>query len=445
MSLSSDDNTILVVDDNPGVRTSLQMTLEKQGYQVMLAADGREALELVRSDHIRVMIADLKMPGMDGLELLRAAKRLDPRLEVVVITGYGTVQKAVQAMKEGAVDFILKPFRRAAITGAVRAAMDTRARTVEASAEAAYPLPNLVGTSQAIRSTVRMMRQVAPSSATVLIQGESGTGKEVVADAIHNLSPRRRKPLIKVNCAALPETLLEAELFGHERGAFTNAFNRRIGRFELTAGGTLFLDEIGTMSPATQVKLLRVLQERQFERLGSSEPIKADFRLVVASNADLQKLVAKGEFRQDLYYRVNVITIHLKPLRERREDIPLLVDHFIRIYGERNKKEITGISRRALDLLCSYDWPGNIREVENTIEHAVVLTKGPVIGPQNLPKQIGGAEARPEGMTVPIGTTLREIERKAIEETLRYTNGDKTLAASLLGIATRTIYRKLSG
>jgi two-component system response regulator HydG len=384
------------------------------------------------------------MPGMDGLELLRAAKQLDPRLEVIMITGYGTVQKAVQAMKEGALDFIMKPFRRAAITGAVRAAMDTRARTVEIPGQSACPLPNMVGTSQAIRATVRMIRQVAPSTATVLIQGESGTGKEVVADAIHYLSPRRDKPLVKVSCAALPETLLEAELFGHERGAFTNAFQKRIGRFELTAGGTLFLDEIGSMSPATQVKLLRVLQEHRFERLGSSHPVKADFRLVVASNEDLPRLVSKGEFRQDLYYRVNVITIHLKPLRERREDVPPLVDHFIRIYGEKNEKEITGISRRALDLLCTYDWPGNIREVENTIEHAVVLTKGPVIVPQNLPKHISGADARPEGVTVPIGTTLREIEKKAIEETLRYTNGDKTLAAGLLGIATRTIYRKLS-
>jgi two-component system response regulator HydG len=444
LSRPANDNTILVVDDNPSVRTSLQMTLEKQGYHVVLAATGREALELVRGDHIRVMIADLKMPGMDGLELLRAAKQLDPRLEVIMITGYGTVQKAVQAMKEGALDFIMKPFRRAAITGAVRAAMDTRGRTVEIPGQSACPLPNMVGTSQAIRATVRMIRQVAPSTATVLIQGESGTGKEVVADAIHYLSPRRDKPLVKVSCAALPETLLEAELFGHERGAFTNAFQKRIGRFELTAGGTLFLDEIGSMSPATQVKLLRVLQEHRFERLGSSHPVKADFRLVVASNEDLPRLVSKGEFRQDLYYRVNVITIHLKPLRERREDVPPLVDHFIRIYGEKNEKEITGISRRALDLLCTYDWPGNIREVENTIEHAVVLTKGPVIVPQNLPKHISGADARPEGVTVPIGTTLREIEKKAIEETLRYTNGDKTLAAGLLGIATRTIYRKLS-
>ncbi len=444
MNRSSNDDTVLVVDDNPGVRNSLQLTLQKQGYHVVLAADGREALDLVRSDHIRVMIADLKMPGMDGLELLRAARRLDPRLEVIVITGYGTVQKAVQAMKEGAVDFILKPFRRAAIAGAVRTAMEARARAVDGPAPAAYALPNLVGTSQAIRSTVRMIRQVAPSSATVLIQGESGTGKEVVADAIHHLSPRRDKPLIKLNCAALPETLLEAELFGHERGAFTNAFNKRIGRFELTAGGTLFLDEIGCMSPATQVKLLRVLQEHKFERLGSSHPINADFRLVVASNADLPRLVSKGEFRQDLYYRVNVITIHLKPLRERREDIPLLVDHFIRIYAEKNDKDIAGISRRVLDLLCSYDWPGNIREIENTIEHAVVLTKGPVIAPHSLPKHISGHDVRPEGVTVPIGTTLKDIEKKAIEETLRYTNGDKTLAASLLGIATRTIYRKLS-
>ncbi len=435
---------ILIVDDNPSVRNSLRMTLEKQGYPVALAANARDALDLIRDDRVGVMVTDLKMPGMDGLELLRATKRLDPRLEVVIITGYGTIQKAVQAMKEGARDFIVKPFKRVAITRAVRSALERRARTVDPSQPPPSPLPHLVGTSQAIRSTVRMIRQVAPSTATVLIQGESGTGKEVVADAIHYLSPRRNKPFIKVSCAALPETLLEAELFGHERGAFTNAFSKRVGRFELVAGGTLFLDEIGTMSPATQVKLLRVLQERKFERLGSSSPVEADFRLVVASNDDLPMLVSKGEFRQDLYYRVNVITIHLQPLRERKEDIPLLVDHFIRVYGEKNGKQISGITQRALDLLSTYRWLGNIRELENTIERAVVLAKTDVITPQLLPENITGADSRPEGVTIPIGTTLEAIERKVIEETLRYTNGDKKLAAGLLGIATRTIYRKLS-
>jgi len=452
---------VLVVDDEAGTRESLSKVLAKEGYDVAAASDGREALNVVEKGGINVVLADVKMPRMDGVELLRAVKRYSPDIEVILITGYGTVETAVEAMREGAYDFVLKPFRRVVITKAVSKAIENQILVIENRAlrdqlHAFQEGKRLIGSGPAMARVVEIVEQVAPSAATVLMLGESGTGKEVVANAIHQLSPRRDRRFIKVSCAALPETLLEAELFGHERGAFTGAVARREGRFEAADGGTLFLDEIGEMSLATQVKLLRVLQEGEFERLGSTRTLKADVRLIAATNEDLLEAIGHGSFRADVYYRLNVITITVPPLRERKEDIPLFVDHFIHIYSKKNDKKIEGISAEAMSMLTHYDWPGNVRELENAIERAVVLTRRKFIGPQDLPvdirhpgdvtvaEEIAPAETETgQVVRIPIGVPLRVIEMHVIDETLRATDYNRNRAAEILGLSARTIYRRL--
>jgi len=452
---------VLVVDDEAGTRESLSKVLAKEGYDVAAASDGREALNVVEKGGINVVLADVKMPRMDGVELLRAVKRYSPDIEVILITGYGTVETAVEAMREGAYDFVLKPFRRVVITKAVSKAIENQILVIENRAlrdqlHAFQEGKRLIGSGPAMARVVEIVEQVAPSAATVLMLGESGTGKEVVANAIHQLSPRRDRRFIKVSCAALPETLLEAELFGHERGAFTGAVARREGRFEAADGGTLFLDEIGEMSLATQVKLLRVLQEGEFERLGSTRTLKADVRLIAATNEDLLEAIGHGSFIADLYYRLNVITITVPPLRERKEDIPLFVDHFIHIYSKKNDKKIEGISAEAMSMLTHYDWPGNVRELENAIERAVVLTRRKFIGPQDLPvdirhpgdvtvaEEIAPAETETgQVVRIPIGVPLRVIEMHVIDETLRATDYNRNRAAEILGLSARTIYRRL--
>ncbi len=441
---------VLVVDDDQAVREALSRTLDKLGYEVALAADGQAGLDRLRQEDVHILLADLKMPKLSGQELLKAAKAIAPDVEVIVITGHGTVEDAVEAMKEGAYDFITKPFKRVQLEKTIKKAAEKQAlvlqnRALQQRLDELQGTDQIIGNSPAIRQTLELVNQVAPSAATVLIQGESGTGKELIANAIHHGSPRRDRPFIKVNCAALPETLLESELFGYERGAFTGAVARKAGRFELADGGTLFMDEIGDLSPATQAKLLRVLQEGEFERLGGTRTLKVDVRLVGATNADLVARVREKRFREDLFYRLNVITIQIPSLRDRREDIPLLAQHFLSRFAARNAKDITGFTDEALDLLQTYAWPGNVRELENVIERAVVLTRSTRISPADLPETLVGSEQVARHLVISIGTPLEEVEDRLIDETLRYTKGDKTLAAKLLGIATRTIYRRMKG
>ncbi|HUT37346.1 MAG TPA: sigma-54 dependent transcriptional regulator [Planctomycetota bacterium] len=437
--------TVLLVDDSASVRDSLQRTLARAGYTVLVSGNGAEAIEVLRRHGVHVVVADLKMPVMDGMKLLTSARAFRPDVQFVILSAFGTVEKAVEAMKLGASDFLVKPFRREVLCAAVEKALRNWHRRVDAEAEAATPGADcgIVGRSPALRQVLRLVRRVAPASATVLVEGESGTGKELVADALHRWSRRAGGPLVKVSCAALPETLLEAELFGHERGAFTGALYLKKGRFELAHGGTLFLDEVAQLCPAVQVKLLRVLQAGEFERLGGTHTLRTDVRLVAATNASLEAMLATGRFREDLYYRLNVVRIHLPPLRERREDIPLLAEHFVALYRRRNGKAIEGISGAALDAMRDYAWPGNVRELEHAIERAVVLAEGPVVGVDDLPAGITGHEHAPREVRVPLGTTLREVEQRVIERTLAQTGGDKTAAAALLGIGRRTIYRHL--
>ncbi|MDY0004724.1 MAG: sigma-54 dependent transcriptional regulator [Polyangia bacterium] len=439
---------ILVVDDEQGIRESLKRMLERESYQVHVAEDGRAGLDLLRREQVNVLLTDLRMPVMDGMDLLKAARTVAPDTEVIVMTAYGTVDVAVDAMRQGAYDFITKPLKKAHILKTVEKALERQALRMEnqalrAELSAARNQDVIIGSSIALRRTLEIIAQAAPSAATVLILGESGTGKELLARAIHQGSPRAGGPFVAVNCSALPESIIEAELFGYEKGSFTGAVSSREGRFMAADGGTLFLDEIGELPPHIQVKLLRVLQEGEVERLGGRS-VKVDIRVVAATNRQIQEEVRSGRFREDLYYRLNVIAVKIPPLRERLDDVPLLAEHFLRKYSEKNSKTLAGFSRAALDLLCGYHWPGNVRELENAVERAVVLTRGEVIDVADLPPDIHGRPGvNGRSITIPIGTALEEIERRVIQETLRHTDGDKRLAAQLLGIATRTIYRKL--
>jgi two-component system response regulator HydG len=438
--------TILLVDDEQANLESLSRIFKREGFAVITAPDGKQGLEELRRHPINVLVTDLVMPGMTGVDLLKAARSVAPETEVVLMTAYGTVENAVEAMKQGAYDFVTKPLKRAHIVGVVRRALEKQSLVVEnralrAQLEATRRRP-IVGNCLVWRRTMDVVLQAAPSSATVLLMGESGTGKELLARALHDNSPRASDPFIAVNCAAIPESILEAELFGYEKGAFTGAVSRKDGRFSLAHGGTLFLDEIGEISQQVQVKLLRVLQEGEFDRLGGKTE-RVDIRLVAATNKDLSEEVRAGRFREDLYYRLNVIGLLVPPLRERAEDIPLLADVFLRRYADKNSKQIRGFTRDAVDRLGAYRWPGNVRELENVVERAVVLTKGQVLDEDDLPQDLFGARGDGRSISVAIGTPLEEVERRLIFETLRHTKGDKRLAAQLLGIATRTIYRRL--
>ena len=442
---------VLVVDDDRANVESLSRIFTKEGLRPRSAHNGLDALEVLRREPVQVLVTDLMMPGMSGTELLRAAKTVSPETEVVLITAYGTVEAAVEAMKEGAYDFITKPLKRLAIVKVVRQALERhalvaenralKARLAEVSAGGQRAI---IGQSPSFRAVMDTLRQAAPSTATVLLLGESGTGKELFARALHESSSRAGGAFVPINCAAIPETILESELFGYERGAFTGAIARKEGRFERASGGTLFLDEVGEMSPSVQVKLLRVLQEGEIERLGGTGPIKVDVRMVAGTNKDLQRLVAEGTFRDDLFYRLNVVQITLPSLRERRDDITLLADHFLRRYAQKNQKPMRGFAPAALERLESYAWPGNVRELENAVERAVVLSRGTTVELDDLPESVrGGPPGSDRHIVIPVGMPMEEIELKVIHETLRHTKGDKTLAAKLLGIAARTIYRKL--
>ena len=452
----SGDKVVLVVDDTPGIRDALSKILSKEGFSVLAAADGEDAVRVLQKNEVGVVVTDLKMPRVDGAELLKIAKTISPSIEVILITGHGTVDVAVDVMKDGAFDFIQKPFNKVTVIKSIKNAFEKRSLVLENKSlhdriKNIQGSENVVGKSLAMRKVMELSAQVAPSTATVLITGESGVGKEVIANAIHQLSPRSEKNFVKVSCAALPETLLEAELFGYEKGAFTGAISRREGRFELAHGGTLFLDEVGDINPSVQVKLLRVLQSGEFERLGGGKTFVADVRVIAATNAHLKKLVEKKQFREDLYYRLNVINIQLPALRERKDDIPLLANYFLRMYCSKNARTIEGIAKDTMEVLMKYPWPGNVRELENTIERAVVLSRDSCISPTDLPEDILSISKNAEDVSsglrvlnIPIGRIpLKDIEKIVMEETLKQSKGNKNIASKILGISTRTLYRKM--
>ncbi|MFT3841920.1 MAG: sigma-54 dependent transcriptional regulator [Myxococcaceae bacterium] len=442
-------STVLVVDDDQANLESVCHIFQREGVATLAAQNGQQALELLRRPEVGVMVTDLMMPGVDGQELLKAARATRPDVEVVLMTAYATVETAVAAMRDGAYDFITKPLKRHSLVKAVQKAMEKQ-QLLQENANlkaqlAALGTRSMVGQSPAFRAFQDTLRQAAPSSATVLLIGQSGTGKELAARSIHEMSGRAKGPFVAVNCAALPESILEAELFGVEKGAFTGAVARREGRFERASGGTLFLDEVGEMTPSAQVKLLRVLQEGELERLGGTSTIKVDVRVVAATNKDLPKEVAEGRFREDLYFRLNVVEVRIPDLASRREDVPLLADHFLQRYCAKNKKPLKGFSPAAAEVMENYAWPGNVRELEHAIERAVVLSRGDIIDVGDLPETVRkGPIGSASQIVIPIGTPMEEIERRVIHETLRHTKGDKNLAARLLGIAARTIYRKLA-
>jgi two-component system response regulator HydG len=445
------NSTVLVVDDDRANLDSVTRIFQHEGLATLTASDGEEGLALLRRPEVGVLVTDLMMPGLDGKALLRTARSMRPDVEVVLMTAYGTVEAAVSAMKDGAYDFITKPLKRHALVKTVLRALEHRALMAENEtlkarlADLGAPGGRtLIGQSPAFRALMETLRQAGAAHATVLLVGESGTGKELAARALHELSPRASGPFVAVNCGAIPETLLEAELFGVEKGAFTGALARREGRFERAHGGTLFLDEVGELSLSAQVKLLRVLQEGEIERLGGSGPLAVDVRLVSATRRELPREVAENRFREDLYYRLNVVEVRIPPLSSRREDVPLLADHFLRRFAAKNAKPLRGFSPEALQALEDYAWPGNVRELEHAVERAVVLARGDILEVGDLPESVRtGPRGAAGQVVIPIGTPMEEVERRLIHETLRHTGGDKTMAARLLGIAARTIYRKL--
>src|SRR5688500_1085712 len=445
----SSDRTLLVADDDPGLRESLERTLSREGYRVVLAPDGQAALERLQGGGVDLIVTDLKMPGLTGLELLRAAKAIAPDIDVILLTAFGTVEEAVKAMKDGAYDFLTKPFRREQLLKLIDKALERRDlieknRALQQRLDDLLRQGSIIGGSPAFRRMMMLVEQVASSSATVLVQGESGTGKELVARAIHDRSARTSKPFVAVNCAALPETLLESELFGYERGAFTGAAGRKEGRFELADGGTLFLDEVADLSTVTQPKILRVLQEGEFERLGGTRTISVNVRIVAASNQNLAGMVKDKRFREDLYYRLNVITIHVPPLRDRREDIRVLAHHFLRVYAAKNNRKLEGLTDEAIRRLEAYAWPGNVRELENVVERSVVLARGGQVEAGDLPDDVNGTKAPPRDAILDlIGTPLADIEERLLNETLRITGGNKTKAVQLLGIDLRPVPRQV--
>ena len=448
---------ILIVDDEAFIRENLERILAEDGYRPLSAADGDEALRQVSEAEVDLVLLDLNLGPRSGLELLAALRDIDPELLVIIITGYGTVESAVEALKMGAYDYIKKPFKADAIRLIVKLALETRSlrREVRHLRRESKGLPvdlEMIGTSPAMMQVYHQVREVAKhETATVLITGESGTGKELVARAVHDLSRRKERPFVEINCGSLPFNLLETELFGHERGAFTDAKTRKIGLFEEAAGGTIFLDEIGEMDMGLQVKLLRVLEDRRIRRLGGTRNIAIDARVVAATNRDLKRAIASREFREDLYYRLNVFPIHLPPLRERREDIPPLLDHFLKRFSREFHKTIREVSRDALDLLMRYHWPGNVRELRNLVERICIMQQDEVIRPECLPKEIfGEVPRRLEGVPPEIPSAgidleklVENLERELIGKALTATGGNVAKTARLLNVARGTLRYKL--
>ncbi|MCG3146933.1 MAG: Transcriptional regulatory protein ZraR [Verrucomicrobiae bacterium] len=440
---------ILLVDDEEALCNAASKILAKEGYRVSFVHTAQEGLDKFSTEVVDLLITDLMLPDSDGIAVLRRAKEIRPTIEVIVITGHGTVEKAVEAMRLGAYDFIEKPLDKNQLLKTVAKAVERQRLSAEnqqlrEQLQQARGEDSLIGGTPAMIEIKKLVRQIAPTDVSALIQGESGTGKEVVADMLHTLSLRRDKPIIKISCAAIPETLLESELFGYERGAFTGAAGSKPGKFEMADGGTLFLDEIAEMSPALQAKLLRVLQDGRFQRLGSTKEIQVDVRLISATHVDLAAAIHAKKFREDLYYRLNVVHVNLPPLRDRREDLPVLADHFLKKYAARMQKKVTGIAPVALDQLLAHSWPGNVRELENTMQRALAVCTGAVIESFQLITALRGGTSAPTGpsITLPIGVTLAEAEDRVITETLRLCGNDKEKTAKILGISSRTLYRR---
>jgi two-component system response regulator PilR (NtrC family) len=441
---------ILVADDERSMRELLAIVLRREGYEVLLAENGKSAIALLELEPIDILISDIKMPDMSGVDVLRAAKRIDRDVLGIMITAFASTETAVEAMRLGACDYLSKPFDIDLLKMKVREKIESRQLRQEnvllkRTLGLSHRFGNLIGRSQAMLDVFKMIETVARTNSTILVTGESGTGKDLVAQAIHFHSLRRERPMVALNCGALPENLLESELFGHMRGAFTGADTNKKGLLEVAEKGTVFLDEIGEMSAVMQVKLLRVLQERRYRRVGGLEELQADIRVIAATNQDLTKAVAEGRFREDLYYRINVIPIALPALRDRREDIPLLAEHFLEKYAEQMEKPISGIARATMELIVRYDWPGNIRELENAIERAVALESTPTILPESLPPSVKAAATR--GTTGPetlpnsgfdLEAHVKEIERVYLAQALEQANGVQVKAAELLGMSFRS-------
>jgi DNA-binding NtrC family response regulator len=447
--------TVLLAEDDRSTRSSLSQFLKGLGYEVVEASTGHEAMEHLSARPFDIVVTDLMLPGVGGLEILRALQTDTPGTVGIVITGFGTVQNAIEAMRLGVFEYLLKPINFDELQIVLERALEFQRlrkenRQFKREVQRQFGLQNLIGHSDAMRRILDLIEKVADSDSTVLIYGESGTGKELVARAIHYRSDRMDKPLVPINCAAIPSDLLESELFGYEKGAFTGAHRTKIGRFEYANGGTLFLDEIGEMSPQLQVKLLRVLQEKSFERLGGVRPIQVDVRIIAATNRDLEKAIEEGKFREDLYYRLSVIPIHIPPLRERKEDIPLLVEHFLEKFNTEKGRSVSGVSPKAMEKLTEYSWPGNVRELENLIERLVVLKRTGTIEVEDLPEKIRFGPARdPLGAIVlpeegiRLEETIHRLERELILQALRRTRGVKKEAAELLGMKRTTLIQKM--
>jgi len=443
---------ILVIDDEEAHASSTAESLERKGYACTVASSGAEGLKCIEQGDFDVVITDLVMQDVDGMEILAAAKKRIPDVEVIVMTAHGSVESAVAAMQQGATTYLEKPLHVAELRTVVKKALENQrlARNnvqLRQQLDERFGFEGIIGNHPRMKKIFDQLRQVAPTSATVLIYGESGTGKELIAKAIHNNSPRRNAPFAPLNCAALAENLLESELFGHEKGAFTGAVSRRIGRFEYADGGTLFLDEVGSMPMPLQAKLLRALEGGEITRLGNNEPIRVNVRLLAATNQDLAAMVEEGTFRKDLYFRLKVVAINLPPLRERKDDIPLLVDAFIRELSEKHGKKIEGIDPKALDALMRYDWPGNVRELRNWLESMIVVARGNILTIEDFPDTFSLQDEEPPsaaGAPSLAGMSLAEAERELIANTLKAVNGNREEAARILGIGERTLYRKLN-
>lgn len=441
---------ILIAEDEKNIREGLGKALEMDDYSVTLASNGKEALKIMERTEMDLIITDLRMPELSGEELLKRVSQGYPTVPVIILTGHGSIETAVNAMRDGAYDFLTKPVNLDRLSLLVKRALSSRElvlqhRALQEEIEKISQRRNysaIIGKSTQMKKILEVVEQVASTKASVLITGDSGVGKELIADAIHSLSGRKDKPFIKVHCAALSESLLESELFGHEKGSFTGAIARKRGRFELANGGSIFLDEIGEISTAVQIKILRVLQEKRFERVGGEETLEVDVRIISATNKDLKKEIGNGNFREDLYYRLNVVNIHVPPLRERKEDIPLLAAAFLKEFAEENGKNVEGIDPKARTALYSYSWPGNIRELRNCIESSVVMSKGNILTLEDLPPSVSNASDS-NYIRIELGSTMSAAEKEVIRSTLSFCQGNKSRTAEVLGIGRKTLHRKI--